>query len=240
MVVPRGENPYRRDTMSTVPGVTRIVIADGYALMLAGVCAVFDDVADIEVVGAATTVAETRRMIAATQPDIVITDLRLADGSCRALADELMAQAQHPRIILLTSFATDDTVHEAICRGASGYLLKSLSSHALVDAVRAVANGGSVADPTIVGHLFDLVASIPLRADYRHDQLAALTEREVSVLREIALGHNNHAIATHLGIGGSTLKTHIGNLFRKLGVADRAGAVRVAFNSGLVQPDGSR
>jgi len=216
--------------------VAKLAVADPYALVLEGLQTVFQTAPDIEVVGAATTVAELRRIVEDSRPDVVLTEARLVDGSPRPLHHEWRQRPDAPATVVLTTSADDDQIRAAIGAGVRGILLKSLPTFVLVNAVRAVANGGAVLDPTLTRRLFEMIATGPRRVDLRHEQLTHLTERETCVLREIGLGRTNAEIAERLGIGSSTVKTHIGSLFRKLHVSDRAGAVRVAFTSGLVSP----
>ena len=232
----RSESSYERRVVVDRQRVTRLVVADPYALVLEGLRTVFDAAPGLEVVGAATTVSDLRRLVDELAPDIVLTEAELQDGSPRDLHDEWITRPGAPKVVLLTSRTEDDVMQTAIRLGVRGILLKSLPTFVLVNAVRAVANGGAVLDPTLTRRLFEMIATGPRRVDLRHEQLTTLTERETSVLREMGLGRTNTEIAELLGIGSSTLKTHIGSLFRKLHVSDRAGAVRIAFTSGLVAP----
>ncbi|WP_129663378.1 response regulator transcription factor [Phytoactinopolyspora endophytica] len=195
---------------------------------------------DIDVVGdaadGAAGVDASRRL----EPDVVLMDVRMPvlDG-LEATRRILRAPgARHPRVVMLTTFDLDDYVYEALRAGASGFLLKDAPADDLVRAVRVVAAGDALLAPSITRTLIADFARRPAADRPRPERLRVLTTRETEVLKLIASGMSNREIAEALVLAEQTVKTHVGRILTKLDLRDRAQAVVLAYENGLVQPGG--
>ncbi|GAA4526608.1 response regulator transcription factor [Amycolatopsis samaneae] len=221
--------------MST-PETLSVLIADDEPLVRAGLRALLDRQPDLTVVGEAADGAEVLDRIVATQPDVVLMDVRMpgTDG-ITATRQVLATLAAPPKILVITTFDNDDYVHEALLAGANGFLLKRARKEEIAHAIRTVAAGESLLFPGAVRRL--LAARPPAPATR---VTSSLTRRETEVLRLIAAGLSNPDIAAELFISLETVKTHVGNIFTKLDAANRAQAVVIAYESGLVTPGEAR
>lgn len=210
--------------MNSGPRTISIVVVDDHPVVRDGIRGMLEREPDMAVVGEASSGDEALARIAAATPDVVLMDLRMpgSDGvdAIRALR---AADSQWPRILVLTTYDTDTDIHAAVDAGADGYLLKATPRDDLIAAVRRAAAGQSVLDPKVAGSLMGRN-----RAD-------TLTAREREVLRAIAGGGTNRQVAAELMISEATVNTHLLRLYPKLGVTDRAAAVRVAFERGLIR-----
>ncbi|WP_320773856.1 response regulator transcription factor [Streptomyces sp. CRN 30] len=208
-----------------------MVVADDQAAVREPLAAVLDMSEDIDVVAAAADGTEVLAAVAAAPVDVVLMDLRMPvlDGTetTRRLTEE------HPgtAVVVLTTFADDDSILAALNAGARGYLTKNAGRQDIVRAIRAAAAGQSVLDHAVQNRLLATLRTRP-PADARALP-ADLTRREREVLTLIGQGLPNRAIAEHLFISEATVKTHINNLFAKAGIQDRADAVRRAIAAGL-------
>jgi DNA-binding NarL/FixJ family response regulator len=195
--------------------VIRVVLADDEQLIRSGWTTVLSLHDDIEVVGEAADGAEAVAVVAEAKPDVVLMDLSMPvlDGAeaTRALSD----RAPATRVVVLTSFADRQRVSDAVRAGAVGYLLKDCTPEELVAAVRAAAAGHVPLDPRVAGAL------LPSRTD---PPAESLSEREQEVLLLAAQGLANKQIGRRLGISESTVKVHLGNIYRRIGVSDRTSA----------------
>jgi DNA-binding NarL/FixJ family response regulator len=214
----------------------RILICDDQALVRAGLRMLLEAQDDLEVVAEAEHGTQGLEMARALRPDVVLMDVRMPvlDGiqaARRILADP----ANRCRILMLTTFDEDDYVHEALTYGASGFLLKSAPPAELVRAVRQVHEGKPLLAPEITRRLIDGFVRRP-RPGAGPAALEGLTDRELQVLRLIGAGQSNLQIANTLVLSEATVKTHINRLFAKLAVRDRAHAVILAYENGLVEP----
>jgi DNA-binding NarL/FixJ family response regulator len=217
--------------------MTRCLIADDQAMVREGFAAVLAAQPDLLVIGQAADGADAVRQAQHLQPDVVLMDVRMPvmDG-LQATRQIFRAAADpaRPRVLMLTTFDLDDYVYEALRAGASGFLLKDATAAELVHAVRVVAAGDALLAPSVTRRLIADFASQP-RADAPLPRsLTALTQRETEVLRLIARGLSNAEISDTLVIAEQTTKTHIGRILAKLDLRDRAQAVVVAYESGLV------
>jgi DNA-binding NarL/FixJ family response regulator len=212
----------------------RVVIVDDEPLVRAGLRMVLSTEPGIEVVGEAGDGAEGVEAARRLHPDVVLMDLHMPrlDGvqATRLLRD---GSAQAPRVVVVTTFAEDSQVIDALRAGASGYVLKDAPEQSLVAAIKGSADGAAVLDHRLIGRLLRLVAPRP---GCSSPQLSALTPREVDVLRLLAEGMSNGQIGKRLLIGEATVKTHVARVLDKLGLEGRAQAVVVAYESGLVRP----
>ncbi|MEU5565336.1 response regulator transcription factor [Micromonospora musae] len=214
----------------------RVLIADDQAMVRQGFGALLAAQPDLLVVGdaadGAQAVAATRRL----DPDVVLMDVRMPVLDGLAATRKLLgdAPAQRPRVLILTTFDLDDYVYEALRAGASGFLLKDAPAADLVHAVRVVAGGDALLAPAVTRRLIAEFAARPERHRPRPTELAALTPRETEVLRLIARGRSNQEIAADLVVAEQTVKTHVGRILMKLHLRDRAQAVVLAYETGLV------
>ncbi|MFI7597969.1 response regulator [Actinoplanes sp. NPDC049681] len=213
----------------------RVLIADDQAMVRQGFGALLAAQPDLLVVGdaadGAAAVTQARRL----DPDVVLMDVRMPvmDGleATRQLA---ASPGAGPRVLILTTFDLDDYVYEALRAGASGFLLKDAPAADLVQAVRVVAAGDGLLAPSVTRRLIAEFAARPRSQRPRPTALNALTPRETEVLRLIARGRSNQEIAADLVVAEQTVKTHVGRILAKLGLRDRAQAVVLAYESGLV------
>ncbi|MEU0551304.1 response regulator transcription factor [Micromonospora sp. NPDC005979] len=216
----------------------RVVIVDDQALVRAGFRMVLDSQPDLTVVGEAIDGADALRVLARTEADVVVMDIRMptmdgVEATRRICADR---PSGPPRVLVLTTFDTEADAFAALRAGASGFLLKNVPPEELLDAIRVVARGDSVVAPSITRRLLDRFAGqlgVTPTADPR---LAQLTEREREVLLLVAQGLSNAEIAVKAHVAEATVKTHVGRILAKLHLRDRVQAVVLAYESGLVTP----
>jgi DNA-binding NarL/FixJ family response regulator len=214
----------------------RVVVADDQALVRGGFRLILQTQPDIEVVGEA---ADGREAVARTReqrPDVVLMDIRMPGMDGLEATRRLMTTQNPPRVLMLTTFDLDEYVYDALRAGASGFLLKDVRPEQLADAVRAVAAGDTLLAPAITRRLVEQYLRRPPPGARTPLGLGELTNRELDVLRLVARGKSNQQIAGTLFLGESTVKTHLTHLFAKLGLRDRAQAVVLAYESGLIQP----
>jgi DNA-binding NarL/FixJ family response regulator len=210
-----------------------VVVVDDQDMVRAGFAALLDAQSDISVVGQAADGQEALEVCAATTPDVVLMDVRMPvlDGveATKRLADSTS------RVLMLTTFDIDDYVYAALRAGASGFLLKDATPDELVAAVRVVAAGESLLAPAVTSRLIAHFARQPALVS-TPPSLTELTPREREVLVWVARGESNAEIAARLVLAEQTVKTHVSRIFYKLGIRDRAQAVMVAYETGLVSP----
>jgi DNA-binding NarL/FixJ family response regulator len=219
------------------PG-TRCLIADDQAMVREGFAAVLDAQPDLRVVGQAADGAEAVRQARQLQPDVVLMDVRMP------VMDGLQATRQifrdagpvRPHVLMLTTFDLDEYVYAALRAGASGFLLKDATAAELIHAVRVVAAGDALLAPSVTRRLIADFARQPRPDPPFPATLGALTQRETEVLRLIAHGMSNTEISNTLVIAEQTTKTHVGRILAKLDLRDRAQAVVLAYETGLVTP----
>ncbi|WP_172381930.1 response regulator transcription factor [Streptomyces sp. MNP-20] len=215
----------------------RVVVVDDQAVVRAGFAAVIDAEPDLTVTGQAADGAEAVELARAHRPDVALMDIRMP-GMDGLTATRLLTALDPPvRVLVLTTFRRDEYVFAALRGGASGFLLKDCEPQDLVDAIRTVASGEALLAPAVTRRLIDAFAGGAVLARPRPDgRLDALTARETEVLRAVAAGLSNPEIAQALGIGRSTVKTHVNAILAKLSLRDRAQAIILAYEVGLVSP----
>ncbi|MFV2087570.1 response regulator [Micromonospora sp. LOL_021] len=215
----------------------KVLIADDQAMVRQGFGALLGAQPDLVVVGDAANGADAVSAARRLDPDVVLMDVRMPvlDGlaATRQLLDG-RSRDEPPRVLILTTFDLDDYVYEALRAGASGFLLKDAPAADLVNAVRVVAAGDGLLSPSVTRRLIAEFATRPGQHRPRPVSLTSLTDRETEVLRLIARGRSNGEIAADLVVAEQTVKTHVGRILSKLAVRDRAQAVVVAYESGLV------
>jgi DNA-binding NarL/FixJ family response regulator len=215
----------------------RVAVVDDQALVRRGFAMVLDVQADIEVVAEAGTGLEAIEVTRRHRPDVVLMDIRMPEMDGLTAAVRLLDEADWPlKVIILTTFDPDEYVYQALQAGASGFLLKDLPPEDLAPAIRTVAEGGALLDPTITRRLIGRFAQLFSTDSAMNARLDQLTEREREVLVELAKGATNAEISESLFIGAATVKSHVSNVLTKLGLRDRAQAVVFAYESGLVTP----
>jgi DNA-binding NarL/FixJ family response regulator len=213
--------------------VIRVAIADDQALVRSGFRMILDARPDVEVVGEAEDGEQAVELVRELEPDVILLDIRMPNLDGIEATRRIVAAGQATRILILTTFDLDDYVHDAVRAGASGFLLKDVRPAELVDAIRLVASGNALLAPSALQRLLDRFRSPEPQPDR---MLPNLTGREREILQLVAEGLSNAEIASRLVVSETTIKTHISNLLRKLGVRDRVQAVIAAYDSGLVRP----
>jgi DNA-binding NarL/FixJ family response regulator len=224
------------DSVAVGVRVIRVALVDDQAMIRSGLRMILETETDITVVGEAADGADAVQLAERAKPDVILMDVRMPrlDGID---ATRAVVQLDHaPRVLMLTTFDLDDYVYAALRAGASGFMLKDAPAEQLVDAVRVVAAGEALLAPSVTRRLIDELARRPEPDASTVTGIDDLTDRELAVLRLVARGLSNSEIATELYLGEATVKTHLGRVFVKLGIRDRAQAVVAAYESGVVTP----
>jgi DNA-binding NarL/FixJ family response regulator len=215
-----------------MPEVSRrisVLVVDDHPMVRQGVCAFLALQSDLDVVGQAGTSAEALTLAEKARPDVILLDLLLPDRDGIETTLILRATCPNSKILILSSFHEPSHVRRAIDAGITGYLLKDLEAEELVAAIRRAARG----EPTLGSQVAAQLMRSPV-ADPPVEPFHDLSARELEVLRLIAEGLNNAAIADRLFIGEKTVKTHVSSLLAKLGLSDRTQAAAFAWRKGLV------
>jgi DNA-binding NarL/FixJ family response regulator len=217
----------------------RVLLCDDQDLVRTGFRMLLAGAPDTEVVGEAGDGVTAVELATALAPDVVVMDIQMPrqngiEATRRIAADPALA---HTRVLILTTFGLDEYVYDALRAGASGFLLKDASAAELPAAIRALAAGDALLDPSVTR---TVIAQFTRRADHRHapPALDHLTPREREVLALVADGLSNDEIAAELVLSAATVKTHIGRLLSKLAARDRAQLVVFAYQSGFLRPPG--
>ena len=216
--------------------ITRVLVVDDQALVRGGFRMILDSQPDIEVVGEAADGHAALALCRSLDPDVVLMDIRMPGMDGLEATRQLLSASQVPRVLMLTTFDLDEYVYDALRAGASGFLLKDVRPEQLIDAVRVVAAGETLLAPTITRRLIHHYVRRPRPGAARPDALHSLTDRELAVLTLMARGRSNAQIAAELFLSETTVKSHVTHVFSKLQLHDRAQAVVVAYESGLVEP----
>jgi DNA-binding NarL/FixJ family response regulator len=221
------------DRVDTEP--VRVLLVDDQELIRAGLRGILRTSHGFEVVGELGNGAGVVAAAAELRPDVVVMDVRMpgVDGVTATAA--LRREETAPPVLVLTTFEDDEVLAGALRAGAAGFLLKGVPAEDLQRAVRAVASGGSWLDPAVTGRVLTAFRDGAAPPE-PGPELDALTPREREVLALIGAGLSNGEIAERLVLGEGTVKTHVGHVFAKLGLRDRAAAVVLAFDHGLVVP----
>ncbi|GAA2242936.1 response regulator transcription factor [Kitasatospora cystarginea] len=221
--------------MSRPGSVIRLLIVDDHPVVRDGLSSMFERDPEFEVLGQAADGAEAVRLAEELRPDVVLMDLRMPVMDGVGATRELAARGSGARVLVLTTYDTDSHVLPAIEAGATGYLLKDAPRDDLLRAVRSAARGDAVLAPAVAALLMGRVRT-PVSAPQRTPDPGPLSQRELEVLRLVAAGATNREAAARLFITEATIKSHLLNIYGKLGVGDRAAAVTEAFNRGLLLP----
>ena len=213
----------------------RLVIADDQPLLRTGLRKVLESEPDMTVAAEAGDGFEAIDATVGTHADVVLMDIRLPRMDGIEATRRISAEAPDTRVLILTTYDLDEYVFSALQAGASGFVLKDVPPEQLIDAVRVVHAGDALLSPSVTRRLVTEFAKRPVLAE-RPAGLDELTERELQVLELIGRGMSNREIAERLILGEATIKTHVGRVFAKLGVRDRAQAVVVAYEAGVIAP----
>jgi DNA-binding NarL/FixJ family response regulator len=204
--------------MATVP--IRVFLLDDHEVVRRGVRDLLEAEDDIEIVGEAGTAEEAVGRIPATSPDVAVLDVRLPDGSGVEVCRDVRSHRPELACIMLTSFADDEALFEAIMAGAAGYVLKQVRGSELIDAVRRVASGESLLDPKVTAKVLERLR----RGPKEDERLRDLTDQERKILNLLADGLTNRQIAEEMFLAEKTVKNYVSNLLAKMGMSRRTEA----------------
>jgi DNA-binding NarL/FixJ family response regulator len=214
----------------------RVFLLDDHEIVRRGVRELLESEGDIEVVGEAGTAEQALARIPATRPDVAVLDVRLPDGTGVEVCRDI--RSEHPEIacLMLTSFSDDEALFEAIMAGAAGYVLKQVRGNELVDAVRRIAAGQSLLDPTVTARVLQRLR----KGTEEDEQLKSLTEQEKRLLMLLAEGKTNRQIGEDMFLAEKTVKNYVSNVLAKLGMSRRTeAAVYAARLAERKRPGGS-
>ncbi|WP_166878476.1 response regulator transcription factor [Salinibacterium sp. ZJ450] len=213
----------------------RVLVADDHPMVRSGFRMILESEPDLEVVAEAAHGGEVVDYLRRHQVDVVLMDIRMPQVDGLEAIRSLSAQGLAAKVLVLTTFDADEYVHEALRAGASGFLLKDVDPADLVHAVRTVARGGALLSPGVTRRFIERFTRGPAPG-VLPPALNALTERELEVFTLVARGLSNAQCAVRLSISAATVKTHVTRIFAKLELRDRAQAVVLGYESGLVRP----
>jgi DNA-binding NarL/FixJ family response regulator len=209
-----------------------VALIDDDVLIREGLRMILDQAGDIDVVATGSDGLQAVRIAREVAPEIMLVDIRMPNLDGIEATRQITAERDSPRVIILTTFELDSYVFEALRAGASGFLLKRTEPDQLVDAIRIVAKGEALLSPSVTRRLIDEFSKRP--ATVSPQRLHGLTEREREVLVCISRGLSNRELAQRLVIADNTVKTHVKRILTKLGARDRAQAIVIAYESGLM------
>jgi len=218
--------------------VIRVVLADDQAMVRAGFRMILRAEPDVEVVAEATNGVEAIAAAATHHPHVVLMDVRMPELDGVQATARIVESCPDTRVLVLTTFDLDEVVYGSLRAGASGFLLKDAPEERLTTAIRVVAEGGSLFAPSVTRRLIEEFSRRGPRPARTPSGLDDLTEREAEVLRQVARGLSNAEIAAELFVSEHTVKTHVARILMKLGVRDRVQAVVLAYEAGVVHPQG--
>ena len=216
--------------------VIRLIIVDDHEVVRIGLCAVLNLTPGMKVLGQGGRMKDATKLCCRLQPDLVLLDIRLPDGSGVDAAREILVNCPQTRVLFLTSFADEHTVLEAILAGAHGYILKDIASHALIRAIRSVAAGQVHIDPRLTGQTLGSLKNM-----YRepgHSKRPLLSPQEQRLLPLVAQGLTNKEIARDLHLSEKTVKNYLANIYTKLNIGRRSQIA--AFYAGSFKGSGRR
>jgi DNA-binding NarL/FixJ family response regulator len=214
--------------------VIRIILVDDQELIRTGLRRILGPRAGFEVVAECSDGSEVAAAVAISKPDLVIMDARMKDVGGAEATRRLRAVADAPPVLMLTTFDDDEVLSASLRAGASGFQLKDAPGEDLIRAARVVAEGGAWLDPMVTARVLTAYRSTTMKPDPRSADVLSGREREVLAL--VGRGMTNSEIAESLHISEVTVKSHIGHIFTKLDLRDRAAAIIYAFDTGLVAP----
>src|SRR5690606_30722180 len=211
----------------------RILIVDDHEVGRIGLRSLFERIAQFEVVGEAASAQEAIELARSRKPDGGVMDIRMPDGSGIEACQAIRSENQDVKVIMLTSYTDDEAIFASVMAGASGYVLKQIGSQELVEAIRTVAAGGSLLDPSITGKVLERMRG--MSRDQQHEKL---TDQELRILRLIADGRTNKEIAEALYLSEKTVRNYVSSILSKLNLSNRAEAAAYAVRRHLLdEPD---
>lgn len=220
----------------------RIIVTDDQPLVRAGIAMLIRAEPDLEVLAEAADGQQAVELVKTHHPDMVLMDARMPTMDGITATRQITTDHTYPdrltKVLMLTTFNDDEVVYGALRAGASGFLLKHAAPKDLIMAVRTVAAGDSWIDPAVAGKVIAALAALPASSQNSSELIERLTPREREVLVLLAHGHSATEIKDHLVLSEATVKTHIARVLIKTGSRDRAQAVVLAYQSGLVAPPG--
>jgi DNA-binding NarL/FixJ family response regulator len=216
--------------------MTRVLLVDDQQLVREGLRRILHADAGFEIVGECADGDEVVDAVARVRPDLIVMDIRMKRVDGVEATRKLRALPDTPPILVLTTFDDDEVLAGALRAGASGFQLKDARGEDLVRAAQAVAAGDAWLDPAVTARVLTVYRGVPDASTDGSAALASLTPREIDVLRSIGQGATNQEIATALYVSEATVKSHVGHIFAKLGLRDRAAAIVFAFDHRLVTP----
>jgi two-component system response regulator DevR len=214
--------------------MVRVFLLDDHDIVRRGLGHVFETQDDIEVVGEGGTAEEGLSRIPPTRPDVALLDVRLPDGDGVQVCREIRSRYPEVQCLMLTSFADDEALFDAIMAGASGFVLKQVKSGEIVDAVRRVARGESLLDPAVTGRVLERLRNGP----EQDERIANLSPQERNILELIADGLTNRQIGDRIHLAEKTVKNYVSNLLTKLGMERRTQAA--VYAARLAEHKGGR
>ena len=215
----------------------RVLVADDQSMVRAGFRMLLADQEDIEVVAEASNGLEAVDKTARFHPTVILMDIRMPELDGLEATRRILAADSDARVLILTTFDLDQYIYEALCAGASGFVLKDDPPEQLIAAIHTVAAGDALLSPTVTKRVVRQFAHLPQPT--HPPELEELTTREHEILRLIAQGLSNAEIGEQLYIGETTVKTHVTHVLQKLSLRDRVQAVVFAYQSGVAEPDGA-
>jgi DNA-binding NarL/FixJ family response regulator len=219
--------------------VIRVLLVDDQPLVRAGLTRILAPEPDLEIVGECADGDEVEAAVDDLAPDVVLMDVRMKRVDGAEATRRLQDRAQSPPVLVLTTFDDQEVVAAALGAGAAGFILKDARGEDLLDAVRHVAGGGGWLDKGVADDVIATYRTTGLPRAAAQAAIGGLTDRERAVLALIARGATNTEIGAELHISEGTVKSHVGHIFTKLDLRDRAAAIVFAFDHGLVQPGGA-
>jgi DNA-binding NarL/FixJ family response regulator len=214
----------------------RVLIADDEAIVRDGLRAIIELEPDLEVVAEAANGGDAVELARKHAPDVALVDIRMPNVDGLEATRRLIALSSAPRVLVLTTFDRNEYVYEAMKAGASGFLLKDVRRGQLTEAIRRAVQGDTLVAPAITRRLIEEFCRRPSSHTALRKELVDLTPREVEVLTLVGRGLSNGEIAETLVVAETTVKTHVAHVLGKLDLRDRAQAVVVAYETGLVEP----
>ena len=214
--------------------MVRVLICDDQTVVREGLAAILSTDDEIEVIGLARNGEEALALAAEDCPDVVLMDLNMPVMNGVQATQRLHLNHPAVRVLVLTTYADDAWVIDAIRAGAAGYLLKDTRRDDLVAAIKGTAEGKSFLDPTVAGKLMRQMVAEPAARPVAAEQIEALTERELDVLRLLAQGYSNPEIAQKMHLAAGTVRNYVSTILQKLDVGDRTQAAVVALQRGLI------